>query len=94
MGFYIKKPLTIEAIKITEENIEHLSKWCKGELEPSEYPQYIEIPTWEGTMKGVIGYYIIKGLSGEFYPHEPELFERVYDEVDEPDFNELVDPIG
>ena len=42
---------------------------------------YIEltIPTLEGEMTARHGDYIIKGLSGEFYPCKPDIFAATYD---------------
>lgn len=40
------------------------------------------IRTLEGDMKISEGDYIIKGVSGEFYPCKPEIFEKTYEVVD------------
>jgi hypothetical protein len=48
-------------------------------------PTYIElsIPTLEGVMVARHGDYIIKGVSGEFYPCKPDIFELTYERVDD-----------
>ena len=32
-------------------------------------------------MEASIGYYIIKGVNGEFYPCKPDIFDKTYEEV-------------
>jgi hypothetical protein len=41
----------------------------------------IEIHTLEGTMTASKGDWIIKGVSGEFYPCKPDIFEKTYEAV-------------
>jgi hypothetical protein len=74
---YRKKPVVIDAEKVTSDNQEELAYWCNGL--PSSIG--IEIPTLEGTMLACEGDYIIKGVKGEFYPCKPDIFEATYDEV-------------
>jgi hypothetical protein len=45
--------------------------------------KYPNIKTLEGVMEVSVGDYIIKGLSGEFYPCKPEIFKKSYVEVAE-----------
>ena len=42
-------------------------------------PAYLAIHTLEGWMRADIGWVIIKGVQGEFYPCKPEIFEETYD---------------
>ena len=39
----------------------------------------ITIKTLEGSMRGDVGDWIIKGVKGEFYPCKPDIFEATYD---------------
>lgn len=41
----------------------------------------ILIATLEGTMKASKGDWLIKGVSGEFYPCKPDIFEKTYEPV-------------
>jgi hypothetical protein len=36
IGNYIRKPFEVEAIQVTDENIEEVAKWCKGKLKENE----------------------------------------------------------
>ncbi|MNL46473.1 hypothetical protein D3C87_1691880 [compost metagenome] len=42
-----------------------------------------EIDTLEGKMCISEGDYLVKGVSGEFYPCKPDIFALTYEEVDE-----------
>lgn len=88
---YRKKPVVIEAIQFTCENIDKLRKFAGesvGELRMPTYPgerPEIEVFTLEdgsdGRAKHVAtdGDWIIKGISGEFYPCKPDIFEATYE---------------
>lgn len=41
----------------------------------------IFVRTLEGTMNGGCGWWIIKGVKGEFYPCKPDIFETTYEAV-------------
>ena len=82
IGFFRKKPKTIEAIRYTGGNYEEIQKWCKEHLIPLTDGTFL-IPTLEGTMKADIGDYIIKGLKGEYYPCKPDVFRMTYDKVED-----------
>jgi hypothetical protein len=82
---YRKKPVVIETIQWTGNNIEEIFNFM-GKL-----PEYMEgfknkdeilgIQTLEGLMVANIGYWIIKGVKGEFYPCKPDIFEATYEAV-------------
>ncbi|MHB9304354.1 hypothetical protein ACW0S0_05575 [Fusobacterium polymorphum] len=92
---YIKKPIEIEAIQLTENNIIEVFNFIDGENyektksteELEDFSQrmlkqgYIEIETLEGMMKASFGDYIIKGIKGEFYACKPDIFQATYEEV-------------
>lgn len=84
---YRKKPVVIEAIEFKGfENIEEVQKFMKGNIKlnfPSdnENDVYLLIDTLEGTMIAKIGDYIIKGVNGEYYPCEADIFHKTYEEV-------------
>lgn len=42
------------------------------------------IQTLEGEYKLVPGHYIIKGVQGEFYPCDPDIFWKTYELTDDP----------
>ena len=95
---YRKKPVTIEAVALTRENVHSVAAWCGGRVvekvkpsDPSDVYLGLDIPTLEGVMRGetrdVSGRYphgdwIIKGVNGEFYPIEASIFRETYEAVE------------
>ena len=76
-----KKPVIVQAMKYTGDNISNLGAWSCGAV---EYPDdALIVRTLEGTMIAEIGDYIIKGIKGEFYPCKPDIFEATYEIVTE-----------
>ena len=41
----------------------------------------VAIPTLEGIMRCKVNNYVIKGVRGEFYPCDIEIFEETYEEI-------------
>lgn len=87
-----KKPVVIEARQFPEMDDEKevalandICEWCGGEPvadeETTEGP-YILINTLEGQMKARPGDWIIKGVSGEFYPCKADIFTKTYEQIE------------
>ena len=79
---YKKKPVVIEAQRLTEQNGQSIATWCGGTWHPTEKPGYackLNVTTLEGVMQTNVGDYIIKGIKGEFYPCKPDIFEATYE---------------
>jgi len=90
MGWFRKKPRVVEAFRLPlrgEEPSEALLDFLNSmEREwESGRDETIVIHTLEGTMEGLPGDWIIKGLHGEFYPCKPEIFDETYEVADAPD---------
>lgn len=49
----------------------------------SKYPGSLGIETLDGVLLVTLGDYVIKGISGEFYPCKPDIFIKTYEEVEE-----------
>jgi hypothetical protein len=82
MPRFRKRPVVIEAEKLDTDNGERLAAWCGGTWHFTQKPGYalsLRIPTLEGVMTANLGDWIIKGLSGEFYPCKPDIFEATYE---------------
>jgi hypothetical protein len=63
-------------------NSADIHEFCGAEAREPVGKDYMEILTLEGIMKASAGDYIIKGVSGEFYPCKPDIFEKTYELVD------------
>ncbi len=84
MPMYRKKPVLIEA-RCFETNDEHhmddIVAWILSLSKSNAYHDGINIyiETLEGLMCASVLDYIIKGVSDEFYPCKPDIFEKTYE---------------
>jgi hypothetical protein len=83
---YRKKPVVVEAIQYNGRNSADIFEFCgkpydRHVREPVG-KDYLEIVTLEGVMKAEPGYYIIKGINGEFYPCKPDIFLKTYEPIE------------
>lgn len=89
-----KKPVVIDAVQWTGDNVEEIRNFTNGKIKYEEhiggsadgngYPQMyarLTIPTLEGDHLALIGDWIIKGIKGEFYPCKKDIFEATYEQV-------------
>ncbi len=59
-----------------------IAAWKNKQESVQGAPQFsLLIPMMEGTMKAMPYDWIIKGVNGEFYPCEPDIFEKTYELV-------------
>lgn len=80
-----KKPVVIEAVQFTAESMNDIESWCGGSIKGTALPpeeRFMHIQTLEGEMTASFGDWIIRGVSGEFYPCKPDIFEMTYERVD------------
>jgi len=78
-----KKPVVIEAIQWTGDNLSEIMTFMNIPVSPLEsFSNQIVIDTLEGEMKAPVGWWIIKGVKGEFYPCDPEIFKMSYEQVE------------
>ena len=93
MAKFRKKPVVIEAVQWTGKNLKEIisftglhpsaKKWTWGEYEEVVEKEGLKIFTLEGKKSANIGYWIIKGVKGEFYPCKPDIFEATYELVED-----------
>jgi hypothetical protein len=77
-----KKPVVVEAIQWTRNNVQECWDFCPPLLsETYRANGQLTIPTLEGKMAANTNDWIIKGVKGEFYPCKPDIFEATYDPV-------------
>ena len=85
---YRKKPVVIEAepvatlIRDAKEAWRRLPAWFRSAYENGNLligPDFIDIKTLEGTMRGGETDWIIKGVKGELYPCKPDVFAETYE---------------
>jgi len=76
---YKKKPVVIQAIQLTRDNIndvQDLSPMIGHSIEGG-----LDIETLEGVMTAHFGDWIIRGVVGECYPCKPDIFEKTYEKA-------------
>ena len=86
---YRKKPVTIEAVQWNGDNAEEVLGFSMTGENPIWGHDYrinseektVLILTLEGEMTARVGDWIIRGISGEFYPCKPDIFEKTYEEA-------------
>jgi hypothetical protein len=82
MPYYQKKPIPVEARQYTGDNFLELQDWSNGDVEHSMDGDGTLVYSLEGPMRFNEGDYIIKGVRGEFYPCQKDIFEETYEKVD------------
>lgn len=92
---YRKKPVEIEAYQLTKERFNYLvdaefphdiPKWFQDSFDKKWYVKdidFIYIITLEGEHKASIDDWIVKGIKGELYPLKPNIFDLIYEKVEE-----------
>jgi hypothetical protein len=84
-----KKPVEIDAIQLTRENVAAVEEFIHGKAQEKILPgpgrgmhEGVLIRTLEGTMRASWGDWVIKGVKGEFYPCKPDIFAETYEVVE------------
>ena len=86
---YESNPVVVQARLVGAANIEAIALWCGGVVHRDvNNDYYIHVKTLEGGMKAPLGYWVIKGTEGEFYPCKDSVFQRKYHE-----YNETLKPV-
>ena len=76
---YRKKPVTVEAVQWTGENLAEMCEFIDSEVFEIIPRVGLVIHTLEGDHHASPGDYIIKGVNGEFYPCKPDIFAKTYE---------------
>lgn len=83
---YRKRPVTVEAWVVTDENIDDVCAWAGGERPPlndaGDLCSWFLIDTLEGAMQAHVGDWVIRGVEGEFYPCKASVFDVSYEPVE------------
>jgi len=89
---YRKKPVVIEAVQYTgtwdsvgeiQNFAGHHVEWVGENFSYKGEPPMPTVKTWEGEMFAKEGDYIVKGIDGEFYPIDEDIFNKTYEKVEE-----------
>lgn len=91
---YTRKPFEVEAVEVTAENMEQVSKWCRGQLRRSAGPggrnpqRYIKVPVKrylnDRQTQAYVGDWVVtaieEGTKG-FKVYTPKAFAKTFDEI-------------
>lgn len=88
MTQYRKKPVVVNAHRFDGlDSGAEILEWIglnsgRASLSCGDEPKLV-IRTLEGNMTAILGDWIIRGTAGEFYPCKPQIFDAIYEEVEE-----------
>lgn len=82
MAKYRKKPVVIEAVQWTGENVKEVMDFMEWRNSAHDERAGLVIHTLEGNHNALPGDFIIKGVKGEFYPCKPDIFAATYEAAD------------
>ena len=88
-GKAVKKPVAIDWFLVSNDNLKKLNEWIESfGQKPEDHIEFIDqgpdggallVKTLEGHSYNVPpGYFILRGIEGEYYPCEPKIFEKSY----------------
>ena len=84
-----KRPVIVEAIQFTGDNMDEFKEFVGAEniqcyLESGDGMfRIVSIKTDSGINSVGVGDWVIKGTEGEVYPCKPDVFDKIYEKVDE-----------
>ena len=82
MPKFRKKPVVIEAVRWTGDNLAALVAFGDGHVLPvAGEPRQLAILTLDSTAYANVGDWVLRGVKGEFYPCTNEILDATYDEV-------------
>lgn len=84
MSLFRKKPVVIEAVQYPW-IYDECPAWLQNAMDDERVTcrnAFCEIKTLEGTMRGDVGDWIIRGVKGETYPCKPDIFASTYERVE------------
>jgi hypothetical protein len=82
--------ITVEAIRLNEENIDEVAAWCRAEVieeidpeHPQEKQKGLNVDTAAGMKRASLGMYVVK-FGRHFFVSHNRPFEVVYEPVERP----------
>lgn len=77
---YKKKQIVIEAVQWHGDNVEEIKAFAGDDALFTNRKLFID--SLEGILEAPSGWYIVKGVKGEFYPVEEQAFKETYEKVE------------
>lgn len=91
---YRKQPVVVSAIELTQYgDFVRAVRWIKDNGGDAVFSpkmreddtDYLIIETLEGNVEAGVGWFVIQGVQGEFYPCRGDIFRETYEPVEEPE---------
>ena len=84
---YARKPLIVDAVKVTKDNFEEVAAWCMGDIrEPEGEPKYIRVrvhkPTNPRQTKAQIGDWILYTEAAGYKVYTHKSFKSAFEKVE------------
>ena len=89
MDKYRKKPVVVEAVQLSHENLEACIDQMRADgyevktysKPPMRAISGLQMKTENGIISVSFGEYLMKGIQGEYYPCPADVFDKTYDRV-------------
>lgn len=84
---YRKRPVVIEAVQWSGSNWHEMYAFAGHNVYTADVDGLVvlRVKTLEGETQAPPGHWVIRGVNGEFYPCDPEIFAKTYEEVETPE---------
>ena len=80
---YVKKPIPVEAVQYDGNNFKELYDFADNNVYCQDGWVYVHTLEGDMKMKNKVGDYLVKGIQGEFYFCEKNIFEKTYEELND-----------
>jgi hypothetical protein len=81
---YNRKVFSVQAIKVDEDNMQHIANWCGGKVSTTKTGvPFVEVPTGkEGPQtysRAFVGSWVVTGRGGYFSSYSDKAFQRTFE---------------
>jgi hypothetical protein len=73
-----KKPLIVEAVQCSKENLDLLHEWSNGKIWSHDGKIFM-VQCLEALAETPTGSYVVKGVKGEVWPVREDIFNETYE---------------
>jgi hypothetical protein len=81
---FARKPFYVDAVRVSEDNIEEVSGWCQGEIQTDADGKHIKVrvhrPLTDRQTKAYIGDWVLYAGTG-FKVYTPKAFDKSFEKV-------------
>lgn len=81
---FARKPFYVDAVRVSETNMEEAAKWCEGEIHTNEEGRFIKVtvhrPLTERQTQAFVGDWVLFAGSG-YKVYTPKAFDKSFEKV-------------